>query len=159
MTLPHHTSTREGEVQLVVHRSFPLAFPAFSQTACRAPSQRWCLFSSKNYREAKYEGGGVMVTEQAKQMAEFHASIAARTSKPDLDLATMRDITEGLHVCGTEPEGVTYAEVDAGGVPALWCIPQGSDTEHVLLHSHNGGTALRSLLAAPPPGRPLATAT
>src|SRR5260370_20574607 len=83
-----------------------------------------------------------MVTEQAKQMAEFFASIAARTSKPDLDVATMRDINEGLHVCGTEPEGVTYAEVDAGGVPALWCIPQGSDTEHVLVHSHNGGTVV-----------------
>jgi hypothetical protein len=68
-----------------------------------------------------------MVTEQAKHMAEFFESIAERTSKPDMDLATIRDITEGLHVCGNEPEGVTYAEVDAGGVPALWCIPQGSD--------------------------------
>src|SRR5258708_39307779 len=80
-----------------------------------------------------------MITEQAKQMAEFFASHAERVSKPGLDLATKRDINEGLHVCGTEPEGVTYAEVDAGGVPAMWCIPQGSDTEHVLLHSHNGG--------------------
>ncbi len=86
-----------------------------------------------------------MVTGQAKHMAEFFESIAARMSKPDLDLATMRDITEGLHVCGNEPEGVTYAEVDADGVPALWCIPQGSDTEHVLLHSHNGGTVLLSM--------------
>src|SRR5258708_27080773 len=85
-------------------------------------------------RRARQEGGRVMVTEQAKQMAEFFASLAARTSKPDLDLATMRDINEGAHVCGTEPEGVTYAELDAGGVPALWCIPGGSDTEHLLLH-------------------------
>jgi hypothetical protein len=30
MTLPHHTRTREGEVQPVVHRSFPLAFFALS---------------------------------------------------------------------------------------------------------------------------------
>jgi len=30
MTLPHHTRTREGEVQLVVNRSFPLAFFALS---------------------------------------------------------------------------------------------------------------------------------
>src|SRR5258707_14720145 len=90
-------------------------------------------------KRARQEGGRVMVTEQAKQMAEFFASLAARTSKPDLDLATMRDINEGVHVCGTEPEGVTYAEVDAGGVPALWCVPKGSDPERVLLHSHNGG--------------------
>ena len=30
MTLPHYTRTREGEVQLVVNRSFPLAFFALS---------------------------------------------------------------------------------------------------------------------------------
>ena len=44
-----------------------------------------------------------MVSEQAKQMAEFFASLAARTSKPDLDLATMRDTyllkTWGTHIC------------------------------------------------------------
>src|SRR5258706_13529452 len=86
-------------------------------------------------KRARQEGGRVMVTEQAKRMAEFFASLAARTSKPDLDLATMRDINEGVHVCGTEPDGVTYAEVDAGGMPDLWCIPHGSNTEHTLLHS------------------------
>src|SRR5260221_3248612 len=99
-----------------------------------------------------------MVTEQAKQMAEFYASIAERMSKPDLDLATMRDISEGLHVCGTEPEGVTYAEVDAGGVSALWCIPEGSDTEHVLLHSHNGGEGRLSMHSHPKPAGELAQA-
>src|SRR5215831_21061298 len=86
-----------------------------------------------------------MITEQAKQMAECFASITKRLSKPNLDIATIRDICEGLHVCGTEPEGVTYAEVDAGGVPALWCIPEGSDTEHVLLHNHAGGTVVFSM--------------
>jgi hypothetical protein len=53
-----------------------------------------------------------------------------------LDLATLRDIAERLHLAGSEPEGVTYAEVDAGGVPALWCIPRRCDTHRVLLHSH-----------------------
>jgi len=100
-----------------------------------------------------------MITEQAKQMAEFFASHAERVSKPDLDLATKRDINEGLHVCGTEPEGVTYAEVDAGGVPALWCIPQGSDTEHVLLHSHNGGTVVLSMHSDRKPAGHIAKAT
>jgi acetyl esterase/lipase len=78
-------------------------------------------------------------------MAEFFASTAERMSKPDMDLATIRDIAESLHLAGTEPEGVTYAEVDAGGVPAMWCIPDGSDPEHVLLHSHMGGTVVLSM--------------
>jgi len=50
-----------------------------------------------------------------------------RTSKPDLAIGNDSRHHEGLHVCGTEPRGSPYAEVDAGGVPALWCIPQGSD--------------------------------
>jgi acetyl esterase/lipase len=35
--------------------------------------------------------------------------------------------------------------VDAGGVPALWCIPQGSDPALVLLHSHSGGSVVTSM--------------
>src|SRR5260221_11267926 len=97
-----------------------------------------------------------MVTEQARQMAEFYASIAKRVSKAYPDVATMRDIDEGLHVCGTEPEGLTYAEGHAGGVPAMWFIPQGYEPEHVLLHCHNGaadhppfGSALKSAWRRP----------
>jgi hypothetical protein len=37
------------------------------------------------------------------------------------------------------------AEVDADGVPALWCIPEGCDANRVLLHSHSGGTVVTSM--------------
>lgn len=94
-----------------------------------------------------------MATEQAKHMAELFASVSERTSKPGLDLASIRDISERLHLCGTEPEGITYAEVDADGVHALWCIPEGSDTDHVLRHCHNGGeSSSRYTPTARPPG-------
>ena len=65
------------------------------------------------------EEGEAMATEQAKHMAELFASVSERTSTSGLDLATIRDISERLHVCGTEPAGVSYAEVDADGVHAL----------------------------------------
>src|SRR5262245_42779805 len=86
-----------------------------------------------------------MASEQLKHMTEFFASITERVSKPDIDLTTMRDIVESLHLAAIEPEGVTYAEVDADGVPALWCIPQGCDADRVLLHSHAGGTVVFSM--------------
>jgi epsilon-lactone hydrolase len=35
--------------------------------------------------------------------------------------------------------------VDAGGVPALWCIPEGCDPDSVLLHAHAGGTVVTSM--------------
>jgi monoterpene epsilon-lactone hydrolase len=86
-----------------------------------------------------------MASQQLTQMNELFASIKERISKPDLDLATRRDIVENLHLAATEPEAVTYAEVDADGVPALWCIPEGSDRDRVLLHSHSGGTVVTSM--------------
>jgi hypothetical protein len=62
-----------------------------------------------------------MDSEQQKQMNALYAAIKERLSHPDIDLATRRDIAENFHLAATEPEAVTYAEVDAGGVPALWC--------------------------------------
>ena len=86
-----------------------------------------------------------MASKQLKHMNELYASIKERVSKPNLDLTTNRDIVENLHLAATEPEAVTYAEVDADGVPALWCIPEGSDLARVLLHSHSGGSVVTSM--------------
>jgi monoterpene epsilon-lactone hydrolase len=66
-------------------------------------------------------------------------------SDPDLDLATIRDIIETVHIAAKEPEGVTYAEVDAGGVEALWCVPANSEPRTVLLHNHMGGSVVTSM--------------
>src|SRR5262249_22121793 len=52
-----------------------------------------------------------MASKQLNQMVELYASIKERASKPDLDLATIRDIVENLHLAATEPAAVTYAEV------------------------------------------------
>jgi acetyl esterase/lipase len=78
-------------------------------------------------------------------MAQFFASVTEEASKPGLDLTTIRDIYEKLHLAATEPEGVTYAEVDVDGVPALWCMPKSCDANRVLLHSHGGGTVVFSM--------------
>jgi acetyl esterase/lipase len=85
-----------------------------------------------------------VATVQSDQLAEFFAAVAKRT-KPDLDVLTRRDILERMHLCGTEPEGVTYAEVAADGVPALWCIPAGCDDDSVVLWSHAGGSVVFSM--------------
>ena len=86
-----------------------------------------------------------MTSQQAAEFADFYAELSTRSGNPQLDLFTVRDIVEGMQVATKEPEGVSYAEVDADGVEALWCIPADSDPDRVLLHNHMGGSVLASM--------------
>ena len=86
-----------------------------------------------------------MTSSESRAFAQFYAGVRGRLSDPDLDLATIRDIIETVHTATKEPEGVTYAEVDAGGVEALWCVPADSAPDTVLLHSHMGGSVVNSM--------------
>jgi epsilon-lactone hydrolase len=42
-------------------------------------------------------------------------------------------------VLTTEPGGLDYLEVDAGGVPAMWAVPKGCAEDRVLVCIHGGG--------------------
>jgi len=86
-----------------------------------------------------------MTSEQHDHLVELFTSIKERMSKPGIDLATIRDIVENLRLAASEPEAVAYSEVNANGVPALWCIPERCDAYRVLLHSHAGGTVVCSM--------------
>lgn len=56
-----------------------------------------------------------------------------------LSLAEQRAMAERVADSTTEPSGVTYDDVDAGGVPAQWVTPDGAVTGRVLLYFHGGG--------------------
>jgi epsilon-lactone hydrolase len=85
------------------------------------------------------------ISPQAQQFAQFLESVRTKLSVPGLDLAIVRDIVETHHLASTEPEGVTYAEVDAGGVPGIMCIPEDADPGRALLHFHFGGGVTASM--------------
>lgn len=84
-----------------------------------------------------------MPSIELREMADFYADLGRRW--PAADVRLQRDVAERLHMLATEPEGVTYAEADAGGVPALWAIPVDNSPDHVLLHSHSGGSVVSSM--------------
>jgi epsilon-lactone hydrolase len=86
-----------------------------------------------------------MSSIQLKEMAEFYNETRSRFLNSNIGLATQRDVVERLHLAGVEPEGVSYAEVDANGVPSLWCIPENCHRDHVLLHMHAGGSVVWSI--------------
>jgi acetyl esterase/lipase len=67
-------------------------------------------------------------------------SIAATTAavmaiNPEIDLGAA-DLFHGLT---KEPTEVTYEEVTAAGLPAIWANPLGCDSERVLVYFHGGG--------------------
>ena len=70
-----------------------------------------------------------MTSTEAVDFANFFADLSQRSSNPAFDLSTVRDIVETMHVATKEPEDVSYAQVDAGGVEALWCIPAGDTAD------------------------------
>jgi acetyl esterase/lipase len=86
-----------------------------------------------------------VTSQQAVEFADFFADLGARSGNPQLDLSTVRDVVETMHLATKEPEGVSYAEVDAGGVEALWCLPADSEPDRVLLHNHMGGSVITSM--------------
>ena len=86
-----------------------------------------------------------MASRQMQQLAALFGFGRERLSNNKLGLDDVRDVCEGLHAASREPEGVTYAEVDAGGVEGLWCIPEGCDPNRVLLHCHAGGSVVFSM--------------
>jgi monoterpene epsilon-lactone hydrolase len=86
-----------------------------------------------------------MVSTQSDQFAQLLAGARQQLGAPGLDLAAIRELCEGLGGVATEPAGVTYTEVDAGGVPALWCVPEGSDEDSALIYLHAGGTVVFSM--------------
>jgi monoterpene epsilon-lactone hydrolase len=70
------------------------------------------------------------------------ANIMATT--PDLTMRLFRSIFDEWHQPTVEPEGVTYREDTVGGVPGIWCLPEGADQTKVLLYTHGGGFAVGS---------------
>ncbi|GGG67817.1 esterase [Kocuria dechangensis] len=63
---------------------------------------------------------------------------------PDLTMRLFRSIFDEWHQPTVEPEGVLYREDTVGGVPGIWCLPQGADESQVLLYTHGGGFAVGS---------------
>jgi epsilon-lactone hydrolase len=86
-----------------------------------------------------------MSSNESREFAQFCAAVRGRLSDPGLDLATIRDIVEAVHMAAKEPEGVTYTEVDAGGIEAICCVPAESKHDAVLLHIHSGGSVVTSM--------------
>ncbi len=84
---------------------------------------------------------------KAIENALYHmgAKIAGRlAANPDMDLDSMRLLLEDLQSLTSEPTEVSYEEVQAGGVPAIWARPAGAAKDRVIVYTHGGGYVTNS---------------
>ena len=91
---------------------------------------------------ADVEGADVKNQDVLHDLYADWSQIMAAT--PDLTIRLLRSLFDEWHQPTVEPQGVTYREDTVGGVPGIWCLPEGADTSKVLLYTHGGGFAVGS---------------
>jgi acetyl esterase/lipase len=87
-----------------------------------------------------------MPSVQSGELTSLYKSWSDALAKnPNMPLDEMRRMFEHWGDVTTEPGGVDYIEVDAGGVPALWAVPKGCSADRVLQCTHGGGYVTGSM--------------
>ena len=86
-----------------------------------------------------------MPSTESSYLADLYTDWSNRmAADPEMALPALRDLFEQWHLATVEPTGVTYEEVDADGVPSLWCIPSGGADDRAVLFTHGGGFVVGS---------------
>lgn len=81
-----------------------------------------------------------MPNSQSAVVAELYRSwVAAPAQNADWSIAEQQMVEDTWISLTSEPGGVDYIEVDAGGLTAMWANPHGPDKEAVLFGIHGGG--------------------
>jgi len=87
-----------------------------------------------------------MASKQSDALKVLYRSwIDALGANPEMALDELRRMFEHWGDVTAEPGGVDYLEIDAGGVPAMWAAPKGSQADRVLLCAHGGGYVTASM--------------
>ena len=82
-----------------------------------------------------------MASRQSEAVADLYRRwVAAPAQRPDWSGDDQQQMVEDTWIGLTsEPRGVDYVEVDAGGRTALWAIPKDAPKSQVLFAVHGGG--------------------
>src|SRR4051794_31511554 len=86
-----------------------------------------------------------MASPEAMKLKQRFVAFAARLSGGGTKaptLADMRALFPTFADITPKPAGVTWTEIDAGGVPSLWADTAGVAMDRALLYLHGGGYVL-----------------
>jgi acetyl esterase/lipase len=79
-----------------------------------------------------------MASEQANAIRERIRQLAG-SIEPNMELVEFRAIYGDFAALTAEPDGISWTEVEAGGVPAIWAEPEGGSRDRVVQYVHGGG--------------------
>lgn len=85
-----------------------------------------------------------MPSPQAAEVFKANQDLLAAWSAPDLGIDDFRRIFEDFLAGLAIPEGATFENVDAGGVPSIWASAPGASADKAILHFHSGGLVMGS---------------
>lgn len=86
-----------------------------------------------------------MAKAEKNALYDMGSKIAGRlAANPGMDLDSLRLLLEDLQSLASEPTEVSYEEVQAGGIPAIWARPAGAPKDRVILYTHGGGFVTNS---------------
>ena len=84
-----------------------------------------------------------MASKEAEDLKAAFVAMRDNTSNGgETSLEIQREGVEMLGLLASQPEGVTYTEVDASGVPAIWVDPVDGRTDKCIQYVHGGGYVL-----------------
>jgi monoterpene epsilon-lactone hydrolase len=86
-----------------------------------------------------------MASAQAEAVKDVLRQLGAAEAEPAATLEEMRANGAMFGELTAEPDGVSYEDVDAGGVPAMWVTPEGAAEDRVLQYVHGGGYVICSM--------------
>jgi monoterpene epsilon-lactone hydrolase len=86
-----------------------------------------------------------MASEQAEAVKDVLRSFREQVLQGQPTLEEQRAGGEAFGEMTAPPSGVTYTDVDAGGIPAEWVVPEGSADDRVLMYVHGGGYVICSM--------------
>lgn len=78
-----------------------------------------------------------MPSKESAALRDAYKAMADRASRPAREVADIYG--EAVSRVAAEPTGVTYEEVTAAGLSAIWANSLGGDSDRVLVYFHGGG--------------------